>query len=176
MSYARHPDLFGGAADAQRVGRARANHVMSGQRMIQPRDCCGPTANACESGIRARSRETHALPGQASTGNARERHPKGTHPAAIVVGTESLRTRSDAVACAACDRHRVQPRAGGTHPNAIPGAACGRHPIRQVVTSLRRGAAQPAHAARRRSGDEIVPILERRCSTHVIPIYTWRRG
>jgi hypothetical protein len=83
---------------------------MSGQRPIQPRDCCGLVANACESGIRAPSRETHALPGQVIAGNARERHPNGTHPTAIVVGTESPRTPSGAVAGNACDRHHVQPR------------------------------------------------------------------
>ena len=68
------PDLFGGAADAQIVGRARANHGMSGQRMIQPRDCCGLTANARESGIRPPSRGRHPLPGQVIAGNASDRH------------------------------------------------------------------------------------------------------
>jgi hypothetical protein len=57
------PIYRGGAADAPSVGRARANHGMSGQRMIQPRDCCGLTANGCESGIRPPSQGTHALPG-----------------------------------------------------------------------------------------------------------------
>ena len=76
MSYARHPDLFGGAADAQRVGRARAAHAMERQRPIQLRDCCGPTANPCESGIRAPSRGRHPLPGQASAGNALGRYPR----------------------------------------------------------------------------------------------------
>jgi hypothetical protein len=44
--------------------------------MIQPRDCCGLTAIACESGIRALSQGTHALPGQASAGNALGRYPR----------------------------------------------------------------------------------------------------
>jgi hypothetical protein len=63
-----------GAADARGVGRARATHAMNGQRMIQPRNCCGPTASVCESGMRASSRATHPVPGQASTGNAYGRH------------------------------------------------------------------------------------------------------
>jgi hypothetical protein len=48
--------------------------VRRSQRPIQPRDCCGPTANARESGIRPPSRGTHPLPGQASAGNACGRH------------------------------------------------------------------------------------------------------
>jgi hypothetical protein len=83
---------------------------MSGQRLIQPGDCCGPTAIACESGIRAPSRATHPVPGQVIAGNARERHSNGTHPTAIVVGTGSPETRSGAIAGHACDRHHVQPR------------------------------------------------------------------
>ncbi|MBK9940641.1 MAG: hypothetical protein IPP13_03345 [Kouleothrix sp.] len=99
------PIYRGGAADAPGVGRARANHGMSSQRMIQPRDYCGPTANACESGIRALSQATHPLLGQVIAGNARERHSNGTHPAAI-----------------AWERNRGQrPRAPsqGTHPTVI---------------------------------------------------------
>ena len=106
MSYARHPDLSGGAADAPGVGRARAAHATERQRMIQPRNCCGPTANACESGMRALSQGTHPVPGRAITGNALGRYPRprirqsswwernrgprprapsrGTHPTAIV--------------------------------------------------------------------------------------------
>jgi hypothetical protein len=105
MSYARHPDLFGGAADAQRVGRARANHVMSGQRMIQPRDCCGPTANACESGIRALSQGTHPVPGQASAGKALARDRR----ARIRPPSWWERNR----------RERARAPAQGTHPTAI---------------------------------------------------------
>jgi hypothetical protein len=118
--------------------------------MIQSHNCCGPTANAPESGIRAPSRGTHALPGQASAGNARGRHPKGTHPAAVVVGTESRAVPSHAIPGHASARHRAQPRWEGTHPNAVAGNAHGRQHGWQVITSLRRGAAQPAHAARRR--------------------------
>jgi hypothetical protein len=109
--------------------------------------------------MRAPSRGTHALPGQASTGNALGRHPKSTHPAAIVVGTESRAAPAHAITGHASDRHRAHQRAGGTHPNAIPGHALGRQHGWQVSAALRRSAAQPAHAARRRSGDEIVPIL-----------------
>jgi hypothetical protein len=65
-----------GAADAQTVGRARATHAMERQRPIQPRDCCGPTANLRESGIRAPSQGTHPVPGQVIAGNARRRHPR----------------------------------------------------------------------------------------------------
>ena len=93
------------------------------------------------------------MPGQASTGNARGCDPRARiRPPSWWERNrrEGPRTPSQG---RASDRHRVQPRAGGTHPNAIPGAACGRHPVRQVVTALRCGAAQPAHAARRRSGD-----------------------
>jgi hypothetical protein len=65
-----------GAADGQPVGRARATHAMNGQRMIQPRNCCGPTANAREYRIRLPSQGRHPLPGQASAGNAFEPHPR----------------------------------------------------------------------------------------------------
>jgi hypothetical protein len=100
---------------------------MNDQRMIQPRDCCGLTANACECRIRAPSR--------------------ATHPAAIVVGTESRATPSDGVAGRASDRRRVHQRQEGTHADAIPGTALRRHQIWQVSAALRRGAAQPAHPA-----------------------------
>jgi hypothetical protein len=70
------PIYHGGAADAQLVGRARAAHWIGDQRPIQPRDCCGPTANPYESGIRAPSRGTHPLPGKAVAGSALGRHPR----------------------------------------------------------------------------------------------------
>ena len=139
--------------------------------MIQPRDCCGLTANACESGIRAPSRETHALPGQVIAGNARERHPNGTHPTAIVVGTESRGTPADVIADRASDRRRGHQRQEGTHADGMPGTALGRHHVRQVSAALRRGAAQPAHAARRRTRPEIVPILTVGITGNAIPIY-----
>jgi hypothetical protein len=148
-----------GAADARGVGRARANHGMSSQRTIQPRDCCGPTASTHESGIRAPSRGRHPVPGQGIAGNACGRDPNGTHPTAVLVGMESQERPSDAIAGRASDRHRAQQRAGGTHPNAIAGSALGRQHRRQVSAFLRRGAAQPAHAARRRSGHEIGAIV-----------------
>jgi hypothetical protein len=87
---------------------------MSGQRMIQPRDCGGLTANARESGIRTPSRGTHPLPGQVIAGNASDRHPKRTHPAAIVVGTESQPVRSHAIPGHASGRRRGLQRCGGT--------------------------------------------------------------
>jgi hypothetical protein len=105
------------AADAQLVGRAQAADVCESQRMIQPRACCGPTANARESGIRPPSRGRHPVPGQVIAGNAFEPHhrerirppswwernrrqrarapSRGTHPtviAAISVQEEGIRT------------------------------------------------------------------------------------
>jgi hypothetical protein len=153
------PIYWCGAADAPGVGRARANHGMSGQRPIQPRACCGLTATARESGIRAPSPATHLVPGQASTGNALGRYPRQRIRRSSWWGTESQERPSDAIPGKACDRHRVQPRCEGTHPNAIAGNAFARQHIRQVSAALRRGAAQPAHAARRRSGGEIVLIF-----------------
>ena len=76
-----------------------------------------------------------------------------------MVGTESRGTPADVIAGRASDRRRVHQRQEGTHADAIPGTARGRHQIWQVSAALRRGAAQPAHAARRRSGDEIGAIL-----------------
>ena len=70
ISKTTFPIYWCGAADAQAVGRARANHGMSGQRLIQPGDCCNLTANARESGMRALSQATHPLLGQAIAGNA----------------------------------------------------------------------------------------------------------
>jgi hypothetical protein len=113
------PIYRGGAADAQLVGRARAAYLWRSQRLIQPGDCCGPTANAHESGIRPPSRATHPLPGQASTGNALGRHPNGTHPAAIVVGTESPAPPSGAL-----PKERIRPP---SRPTALRRNACGRH-------------------------------------------------
>jgi hypothetical protein len=111
------------------------------------------------------------VPGQASTGNARERHPNSTHPAAIVVGTESRATPSSASTGNASDRHRAHQRWEGTPSDAITGNARERHHVRQVGTPLRRGAAQPAHAARRRSGDEIGAILHADGGENAIAIY-----
>ena len=165
------PIYRGGAADGQLVGRARATHAMNGQRPIQPRDCCGPIVIMRESGIRAPSRGTHPVPGQASTGKARERHSNGTHPTAVVVGTPSRAAPSNAITGHASDRHRAQPRWEGTHPNAVAGNARGRQLGWQVVASLRRGAAQPAHAARRRTRPEIGAILNAGISYTAITIY-----
>jgi hypothetical protein len=104
------PIYRGGAADAPGVGRARAAHWIDDQHIIQPRDYRIPTANARESGIRALSRGTHPVPGQGITGNARRRHPRAVHPAAVLVGTGSPAAPSDAIPKHASDRRCVQPR------------------------------------------------------------------
>jgi hypothetical protein len=88
-----------------------------------------------------------------------------------VVGTVSQERPSDASTENACDRHHVQPRWEGTPSDAITGNARERHHVRQVGTPLRRGAAQPAHAARRRSGDEIGAILHADGGENAIAIY-----
>ena len=84
--------------------------------MIQPRGCCSLTANARESGIRPPSRGTHALPGQAITGNALGRYASGTHPTA-----------------SAWERHRGQrPRTPSRegHPTVITSVSAGKKRIR----------------------------------------------
>jgi hypothetical protein len=148
---------------------------MERQRPIQPRDCRSLIANACESGIRPPSRATHPVPGQASAGNAFELHPKGTHPAVVVVGMESRAAPSGAIAGRASERRCGQPRCEGTHPNAVAGNACGRQHGWQVITHLWGGAAQPAHAARRRSGDRDRADCARYHAMKALPIYSAAR-
>jgi hypothetical protein len=105
-----------GAADAPGVGRARAAHWIDDQRPIQPRDCRGPTANVPESGMRALSQATHALPGQAITGNALGRYASGTHPTA----SAWERNRRQ--------RPRTPSREG--HPTVITSVSAGKKRIR----------------------------------------------
>ncbi|MBK9940548.1 MAG: hypothetical protein IPP13_02860 [Kouleothrix sp.] len=110
---------------AWEVGRARAAYLWRSQRMIQPRDCCGLTANAydraCERYRRerihcldkpARGRPSDGIPYRASD---RQR-----------VGTPSRATPSGASTGHASDRHRAHQRAGGTRSDSIPGRALGR--------------------------------------------------
>jgi hypothetical protein len=136
-----------GAADAQRVGRARAAHWIDDQRPIQPRDCWGLTANACESGIRPPSRGTHPVPGQAITGNARGRHHwERIRPPSWWERNRRERARA---LCQrnASDRRRVHQRAGETPSDAVAGNVRARQHGWQVITRLWGNAAQPAHAA-----------------------------
>ena len=124
------PIVWCGAADAPGVGRARAAYLWRSQRMIQPRDCCGLTANAydraCE---RYRRERIHCLD-----------KPARGRP-------------SDGIPYRASDRHRVHQRWERLPSEVIMGNARRRQPGWQVSAALRRGAAQPAHAARRRSGE-----------------------
>ena len=131
-----------GAADAPGVGRARAGYAMKGQRPIQPRDCCGLTANPRESGMRARSRGRHPLPGQVITGNALGHHPRArirllswwkrgrnqrlrtrsqtAHPTAITpncVAKERIRTPSQAPPSGAIPSGRSARPSGVVPPN-----------------------------------------------------------
>jgi hypothetical protein len=109
--------IWCGAADAPGVGRARTTHAMNGQRMIQPRDCCSSTANPCESGIRAPSRGTHPLPGQANARNAFERYPKAR------IRRSSWRERDR--------RQRPRTVSRAAHPTAIaPTSAAEERPQR----------------------------------------------
>jgi hypothetical protein len=110
---------------------------------------------------------------RAWTGHRRERPRtpfQAPHPAAVVVGTESRAVPSSAIPGHASDRRRVHQRQEGTHADAIPGTARGRHHVRQGIATLRRGAAQPAHPARRRTRPEIVPILTVGITGNAIPI------
>jgi hypothetical protein len=134
--------------------------VRRSQRPIQPGDGCGPTANAYESGIRPPSRGTHPVPGQVITGNAYGRH-RGERIRRPYAWERHCRERPRAPSQGtASDRHRGHQRCGGTPSDAIPGRARERQHGWQVSACLRRGAAQPAHAARRRSASsEIVPIF-----------------
>jgi hypothetical protein len=75
------------------------------QRPIQPRDCCGLTANACEYRIRTPSRGTHPVPGQASAGNARRRHPRAR------IRPPSWRERNR--------RERARTPSQSTHPTVV---------------------------------------------------------
>jgi hypothetical protein len=102
-------------------------------------------------GIHCLDRPSPGRPSHVIAGHASDRHR---------VGTESPGTRSGAIAGYASDRHRAQPRCGGTPVDGMPGTALGRQHGWQVITHLRGGAAQPAHAARRRcAATEIAPIL-----------------
>jgi hypothetical protein len=165
-----------GAADAPGVGRARAAYLRRSQHTIQPRDCCSLTANARESGIRPPSRGTHALPGQASTWNALGRHPKSTHPAAIVVGTPSQAAPSGAIA-----GKRIRPP---SRPAALKRNALGLYPRpRPRAPTWPAGQRGPpawcrptSASSRRRSGDRD----RRDCSWYHgdegSPDLSWRRG
>ena len=53
----------------------------------------------------------------------------------------------------------------------MPSIALGRQHGRQVSAALWGGAAQPAHAARRRAGDEIGAILHADGGENAIAIY-----
>jgi hypothetical protein len=115
---------------------------MSGQRLIQPGDCCNLTANARESGMRALSQATHPLRGKAVAGKAlgrrhrehirppswwernrgqRPRVPsRGTHPTAITpISAEKERPRrqSQAAPSGANMASRSTPASGVVPPN-----------------------------------------------------------
>jgi hypothetical protein len=115
---------------------------MSGQRPIQPGDCCGLTATARESGMRALSQATHPLPGQVVAGNARERHPRhrirplswwernrrerprtvsrAAHATVVAsnhVATERIRTPSQAAPADAIPSGRSSRPSGAVPPN-----------------------------------------------------------
>jgi hypothetical protein len=128
------PIYRGGAADAQRVGRARATHAMNGQRMIQPRDCRGLTANARESGIRARSQGTHPVPGQAITGKACGRH----HGARIRPPSWWERNR----------RQRPRAVSQAAHPTVITPVSAGKKRIRTPSQVAPSGASTSGRSAR----------------------------
>jgi hypothetical protein len=107
------------AADAQGVGRARANHVIGGQRMIQPRDCCGPTANAYDRAsarhhgqrIPCLDRPSPGTPANAITGHASGRHRGGNGIAGNALGR--------------CRGPRIRP---SSRPTALKRNASERHP------------------------------------------------
>jgi hypothetical protein len=116
------------------------------------------------------------VPGQASAGNAFARYPNGTHPTAVLVGTALPGTPSGAVA-----GNRIRP---SSRPSA-----CGKERIR-TPSQAPPASANMAGRSVRPSGvvppnqrmqpdavpaTEIVPILERRCGPHVIPIYSAAR-
>jgi hypothetical protein len=130
MSYARHPDLSGGAADAPGVGRARVTHAMNGQRMIQPRDCCSLTANARESGIRPPSQGTHPVPGQAIIGKACGRH----HRERIRPPSWWERNR----------KHRPRVPSGGTHPTVVAATSARKERPRTPPRQRPRAPTPPA--------------------------------
>ena len=139
--------------------------------MIQPRGCCSLTANARESGIRPPSRGTHALPGQASTGNALGRYPR-----------PRIRPPSW------WERNRGQrPRAPsrGTHPTAIAPSSAEKERPRTLSQAAPSGANMAGRSARpsgvvppnQRMQPDAVPateigaILAHRFGTHTIAIY-----
>jgi hypothetical protein len=152
----------GGAADAQRVGRARAADAMKRQRMIQPRDCRGLIANVPESGMRAPSRGRHPVPGQAIAGTAYRRH----HRARIRRPSWRERNRGQ----------RPRAPARGAHPTAIAPISAREERIRTPSQAAPAGAnmagrlAQPSGVVppnQRMQPDaalrpKIVPILEHR--------------
>jgi hypothetical protein len=164
-----------GAADAQRVGRARANHAMERQRMIQPGDCCDPTANACESGIRAPSRGRHPLRGKAVAGKALGRH----HGARIRPPSWWERNR----------RQRPRAPSQGTHPSVIaPNSAGQERPRRPsqgtpAIVTMAGRSARPSGVVP--PNQRIQPTPFRRQDRrdfgscfryHAIAIYMVRRG
>jgi hypothetical protein len=102
--------------------------------MIQPRDCCSPTAIMRESGIRAPSRATHPLPGQACTGNALARNPRH-------------RIRRPY----AWERHcRERPRAPsrGTHATAVAATSARKERPRSPSQAAPSGANMAGRSAR----------------------------
>ena len=107
---------------------------MNGQRMIQPRDCRGLTANARESGIRAPSQGTHPVPGQAITGKACGRHHR-----------ERMRRPSW------WERYRGQrPRAPsqGTHPTVIASSSAEKERPRRLSQAAPSNANMAGRSAR----------------------------
>jgi predicted component of type VI protein secretion system len=132
--------------------------------MIQPRDCCSPTANPYESGIRAPSRGRHPLPGQVIAGNAHERHPghrirqsawwernhgprprapsQGTHPTAVAATSaekERPRASCQAAPAGANTAGRLSRAVGVVPPNQRmqPDAAL-RPEIGAIVRAIMR--------------------------------------
>jgi hypothetical protein len=112
-----------------------------------------------------------------------DRPARGT-PAGAITGNASGRHRGgNGIAGSALGRHpipRIRPSSrptapDGTPSDAVAGNALGCHPTRQVVTSLRGGAAQPAHAARRRSGERDRADCARYHAVTVIPIESTAR-
>ena len=169
------PDRSGGAADAPHVGRAQAAYSCESQRLIQPRDGCNPTANACESGMRAPSQGTHPLPGQAIAGNALGRHhrerirppswwepdrrhrprtpSRGTHPTAIAPSSaeaERPRTLSRGTPTHAITSGRASRASGGVPPNQrMQSDAASRPEIVAILTVGITGNAVPIYPAAR---------------------------
>ncbi len=101
-------------------------------------------------------------------------------PSDAIPGTASGRRRAgNGIAGSALERHRrarIRPLSRPTAPegtpsDGMPSIALGRQHGRQVSAALWGGAAQPAHAARRRSGGEIGAILRTHFGYTVSAIY-----